>query len=163
MITERWAIVGFMPHYQVSDLGRLRNTRTGKYLSGTRMRKGYIQAMLCDNGQYKMKLMHRLVADAFLGERKGREVNHINGIKSDNRLSNLEWVTASENAIHKYQVLKSRHPSTRQVSTTNHIGQRVIFPSLNAASAFTGVGYTSISACCRGVQKTAGGMKWDYA
>ena len=61
-------------------------------------RRGYETVNLNKN---RCKVIHRLMAEAFLDKPEGKtEVNHINGIKTDNRLSNLEWVTHAENMLH---------------------------------------------------------------
>ena len=62
---------------------------------------GYLSVDLCKNGNVKKTLAHRLIAETFLPNLENKpQVNHINGIKSDNRVSNLEWVTSSENQLH---------------------------------------------------------------
>ena len=55
-----------------------------------------------DAGRQRIFLVHRLVLEAFIGVRPGREGNHKNGVKSDNRLENLEWATRGENQRHAY-------------------------------------------------------------
>ena len=66
---------------------------------------GYLSIELCKNKIHKRRLIHRLVLLTFIGKcPKGYECNHKNGIKTDNRLENLEWVTSSENHIHAYKI-----------------------------------------------------------
>ena len=92
--------------YEVSNLGRVRNTHTGLVLRPWKQNWGYLNIDLYYKGQRKVCLVHNLVATAFVeGWREGLEVNHKNGVKTDNRAENLEWVTASENRQHARDVL----------------------------------------------------------
>ena len=92
--------------YEVSNLGRVRNERTGQVLRLRKGRSGYFDVLLKYKGQDKRFYVHKLVATAFVeGWREGLEVNHKNGVKTDNRAENLEWVTASENHQHAHDVL----------------------------------------------------------
>jgi len=102
---EEWRpIDGF--GYDVSSFGRVRNHRTGRYLSGTVAQNGYIHIGLVppQGGPQKMWLLHRLVAVTFLEQPspKHTHVNHRNKVRSDNRLANLEWMTPSENMLHAF-------------------------------------------------------------
>ena len=92
--------------YEVSNQGDVRRikggkgTRLGTCLKGKTGSTGYTEVNLCRSPKdHKMKLVHRLVAEAFLGA-SDLQVNHKNFDKTDNRLSNLEWVTQSENIQH---------------------------------------------------------------
>ena len=92
--------------YEVSNLGRVRNAHTGLVLRPRKLRYGYLEVKLSYKGLKKHRKIHSLVATAFVeGWREGLQVNHKNGIKSDNRAENLEWVTASENNQHARDVL----------------------------------------------------------
>jgi hypothetical protein len=71
-----------------------------KELTGKVSKCGYRIILLTVNGRRKYTSVHRLVAESFLDPANGRQVNHINGNKLDNRLSNLEWCTAKENLRH---------------------------------------------------------------
>ena len=92
--------------YEVSNLGRVRNKRTGQVLAPVEMSNRYLKVNLYYKGEKKQCQIHQLVATAFVpGWREGLEVNHKNGDKHDNRAENLEWVTHSENQQHSYDVL----------------------------------------------------------
>ena len=92
--------------YEVSNQGRVRNAHTGQVLKQYVMNRGYLEVLLSFKGLHKHHLVHHLVATAFVeGWREGLEVNHKNGVKTDNRAENLEWVTSSENHQHARDVL----------------------------------------------------------
>ena len=94
-------IVGY-PNYQVSNSGKIKSICYNK----ERMLKpqnmnGYLRVGLSKNGKVNLFLIHRLVAITFLENIKNSDfINHKNGIKSDNRVENLEWCNASENLNH---------------------------------------------------------------
>lgn len=101
--------------YQVSSMGRVKtlerivNTQFGyrhhkeQIISFYFDKDGYCRVTLCKNGKDTHALIHRLVCNAFVGNPNNLpEVNHINGVKDDNRIENLEWCTRSENEQHAY-------------------------------------------------------------
>lgn len=119
-MSERWAdVLGYGGLYQVSDQGRVRQGKGihSRMLKQTKTDVGYLVVSLAEDGIFKRKYVHRLVADAFMPDHAmGLEVNHINGDKTDNRLVNLEWVTHKENQQHALNVLKRWHHK-RNLST----------------------------------------------
>lgn len=117
---EIWCdIDGFIGIYQVSNLGRIKRiacvtkTKNGKqYFNAERLmnlvpdRKGYIRVQLRLNSSSKYYSVHRFVAKHFIPNPNNLpEVNHLLGIKADNRASQLEWCTRSHNKMHSYQIL----------------------------------------------------------
>ena len=98
---EIWKeIIGF-ENYFVSSLGKVKNLK-GSILSFG-ISKGYQKVGLYSNNKRTNLYIHRLVAKAFIDNSENKpEVNHINGIKTDNRVGNLEWCTSSENKVHAY-------------------------------------------------------------
>lgn len=108
--------------YEIDDLGNVYSKeRVVKYSTGkahTHKRKllkplnklGYNYIVFSVKGVVKHEPIHRLAAIAFLSNQKGKsQINHINGVKNDNNIKNIEWCDASENMIHSYRVLKNIH------------------------------------------------------
>lgn len=122
---------------------------------------GYEFVYLRKGGKTYRHYVHRLVADNFLSDIKnGNVINHINGIKYDNRVENLEWCSQSENVKHATRVLGKRSILIIQIDklTSEHIRHWA-----NAYEVYEKIGISpgDINACINGKRKSAGGFLWE--
>ncbi len=103
---EDWKKIKNYESYMVSDLGRIKSLKGKKEIILTPSdRNGYLKVSLSKNSKVKDITIHRLVMETFIPNNENKtQVNHINGIKTDNRLENLEWSNASENALHAFKL-----------------------------------------------------------
>jgi hypothetical protein len=175
MKKEIWKPVnGYEGTYEVSNLGRCRSLKRGvvkKYLNHIRP-DGYVVVTLCNNGNGKRFLVHQIVARAFIPNPLGRKfINHINSIKHDNRIKNLEWCTASENSIHSYRSGGRISAMIRRFAEKNPVSVTTYQYDLNGkfirkwacrqeAGKCLGIHRSNISHCIAGRIKTAGGFIW---
>ena len=172
-------IIGFTNYY-ITDTGdvyssKYNNTKKIKKLTPWVTNSGYLMVDLNKNNKKTHKLIHRLVAEAFIPNPENKpQVNHKNGNKRDNNIKNLEWATSSENNLHAYKFLGRTPPRpwlgkfgknnssskiVQQIKNGNIISE---FYGTAEASRKTKVQQSDISACCLGKRKTAGGYTWRY-
>lgn len=144
--------------YHISSEGAVFN-QYAKPLSKQIDKDGYEYVLVRSNGHRKKFLVHRLVADAFIPN-PGLlpQVNHIDGNKRNNRVSNLEWVTNSENQIHSRYILGNQTGFKDTPVVCVETG--TIYKSTRDAWRDTGVCYSHISECANGKRKTAGSYHW---
>lgn len=113
-----------------------------------------------------MHLIHRLVAQMFIPNLFNKKcVNHINGIKTDNRIDNLEWCTYKENSVHSWK--NGLQKKTEEIKKM--ISRPVIcietgkeYYGGQDAMNKTGIDKANINKCCSKKRKTAGGFHWKY-
>ena len=119
---EIWAdIAGYNGTYQVSTLGKVRN-KYGKVLFQCPNAKGYMRVKLIKNGRRTHKRVNRLVAETFISNPFNLpQVNHINGDKQDNSISNLEWVTNRDNVRHAYNMRSLKGIKQGQITLNDYL------------------------------------------
>lgn len=165
MDTEKWKECVRAPGYRVSNLGRLRGKK-GVTLDASTRSAGYAVVCLSIKSKRQMARVHVLVAEAFLPNPDNKPcVNHINGIRDDNRAVNLEWATIKEN--NERRVFRNATPQCngrqKRVVQTSPTGELVrTWDSIADAARHHGIAAANISSCCRGLQKTAVGHQWAY-
>ena len=165
---DEWRRIEDLP-YSVNYSGEVRNDRTGKILKPNKT-AGYYQVRLWVNRTIYYRLVHRLVASAFVENKDGKqEVNHKDGDKTNNNANNLEWVTRSENQVHRYRVLLRRghnHSTKEAVNATKKMvvceetGE--VFESVTCAAKSVGRSQPALSNYLRKRQGTFAGMHWRF-
>lgn len=177
---EEWKEIKKFPDYEVSSSGNVRRIKYNDIQNIAKFKNiktnlkqypdkdGYVKVVLYKNGKQNNIRVHRLVAETFISNPENKpQVNHINGIKNDNRLENLEWNTASENIQHRIKVL---HVSLKNNIKSKKVLQydkegRIIkeYPSAKEAGRQNNFSQGHISEVCRGEMKSYKGYIWKYS
>lgn len=184
---EQWKQIIGIDGYDVSSHGRVRSSdrvltekkrtyfKKGRILKQTLINSGYLTVgVRVSCAVPKTFTVHKLVASAFIENKDEKpQVNHKNGVKTDNRVENLEWCTQSENNKHSYAVLGRKPsnlgkrfgeaPASKAVAQYDlRLNLIRVYSSAREAESVTGVNISSISCACNGRYKTAGRYKWKH-
>lgn len=183
---EIWLdVVGYEGIYQVSSFGRVRSLDKLIYYTDGRVRKykgkllkpsktsarknrkksdSYCEVRITrEKNKSNNYLVHRLVALAFIPNPENKPtVNHIDGVKYNNRVENLEWATYSEQEFHAHKIgLKKDKKAVDMVDIfTGKV--LAVYESMHEADRQTGVNYRNIHSVCTGKRNNAGGYLWQY-
>lgn len=180
--TERNAPIEGFPDYLITSHGRVFSLKYGKMreLKQKIDRYGYMQVCLRKNGKVHSKTVHRLVAKAFIPNPENKnEINHIDENKTNNHVSNLEWMTHKENCNHGTRNERagkaisktnsdgrfkgSNHPYSKSVIGFKIDGCGIKYYAYMSECKKDGFRQSSISSCCKGKLKSTNGYKWYYA
>lgn len=176
---EVWKdIVGYEGYYQISNYGKVKSceryvnkSNGGKKYVGERIMKlfhcpgGYPEVLLTKNSKAKPKLIHRLVAEAFIDNPNNYpEVNHKDEDKDNNCVENLEWCTSKYNANYgtrnEKMSMAFRKPIIQKDIHGNVIKR---WDSIKQMHDESGMDMSSVISVCKGRKETHRGYKWEYA
>lgn len=175
-------VKGFEGKYRVSDKGDVfsvdRLNSRGYRIKGVRLSPrvestGYGFVTLYDGEKIKKWKIHRMVAEHFIENPMNKPcVNHKDGVKLNNKSSNLEWCTHGENKSHSFVELGEKHwmlgkrgkDCINSKTVQQFLNGELVreFGSSQEAFRETGISQGNISAVCRGVRPLAGGFYWRY-
>lgn len=172
-----WKDIRGYPNYIICDDGVVKN-KNGREIKQFKDKDGYLKVSLCKDAKQKTFAVHRLVAIAFIKNPNCyKTVDHINSVKTDNRVCNLQWMTAKDN-LNKYlrEANKFRNGKPKyggrkrgetrriRVNQFTRSGELVnTFISFMNAERKTGVRSGNISMCVNGHKPSAGGYVWRKA
>lgn len=161
-----WKAIKGFENYEINTNGDVRSKRRSGAKGGIikpffdRKNNGYLKVHIYKNGKQYQPFVHRIVAETFLPMVVGKpEVNHKDGVKTNNNVDNLEWCSRKENINHSYE---------HQLRKTKKVGQfkdgKLIatYRSCHYAYVKTGIQCASIYWCIGGIFKQAGGYEWKY-
>lgn len=167
-------IEGYGERYQISSDGQVRSftaASKGAVMAPRITKQGYNSAALTLNNKQKIHPMHRLVAKAFICNPDNKRcVNHIDGVKANNNVSNLEWCTNKENSIHAFRHglikfsdearrlanIKNRERTGEKSTQSKKVIDTVtkkIFNSIKEAAEYVGIKHKTLSAQLLGQNK----------
>lgn len=164
--------IGEFPNYCITDDGQVFNSLGDRIKTVINKGNGYEQVHLCRDGKGYVRKIHRLVAEAFIPNPDNLpQVNHKDGNKLNNNVSNLEWCTQSHNIKHSIATglldnsIGSRANAEKYGKSVVCIQDGYIvarYINVNEASKQTGINRANITSCCHGRRKTAGNYEWRF-
>lgn len=159
----------YKDEYLVSNLGNIKSLKNNIIMKPSRLYNGYLTIPLTRNGYTTRYTVHRLVATAFIQNPNNMpQINHKNGIRTDNNITNLEWCTAQENikdAINRnrgrgYIKVGGQPKKVKQYALDGKFIKE--WNSIKEVTKQININSGNIVNCCKGKRKTAGKFIWKY-
>lgn len=176
MGTEIWKAINGFDGYEISNYGRIRNTK-GEIMQTSGNGLGYAIFRRTINGTYKKEYVHRLVAFAFIPNPENKPcINHLDCNTKNNRADNLEWCTKAENTAYMIKLGRNKRTEIwiqrlntglepmrkRVVGVAVKTGETIEFDGVNKTRE-AGFQPSCVSNCCKGIRKQHKGYIWRYA
>jgi hypothetical protein len=163
---ENWKTIEDFPNYEVSNLGRIRRLTgrlSGHIISQIPNRPGGYLHVVLYNKKYKSRYVHRLVATAFHGNCPAQhECNHIDGIRTNNRADNLEWVTSKKNKTHAIEMgLMNNKGSRHGVAKLTEEQVCAIKKALASGATLASLA-TQYGVCFQAISQIKRGKTWTH-
>jgi hypothetical protein len=166
MIEEWKDIKDYEGLYKVSNLGRVKSNYKGleRLLKPLSKNNGYLFVILYKDTKPTKYYVHRLVAKAFIPNPENKpQVNHIDEDKSNNMVSNLEWVTAKENMNHGTRGLRAGISNGKKIKAIDIAnGESNEYYSINECARQLGLHDQNICKCLKGTRRQTGGYVFKY-
>lgn len=158
-----WKSLTKYPTYSFSDMGELKtfnwkNKGVERIMKPALDEKGYLRTMLKNaDGKFDTVKVHRIIAQAFLPQPEGmNEVNHINGIKTDNRIENLEWSNRRLNIKHAFETGLCKPKGKGVVDSVSG----VYYPSISEAARQMKMPDSTLQSMISGYRKNTTNMQY---
>ena len=150
--------------YSVSDSGLIKNNSTHNLLQQKPDKDGYLNVILSLNGKCHTRKVHRIIAQAFIPNPcELPTVNHINEVKTDNRICNLEWASYRTQVNHGTRSQRAMESiDSCEIEQTLPNGTVIRHPSVRDAARSIGIHPERLVCCLKGRSKSAGGSRWRY-
>lgn len=149
----------------MSNFGRVRSITKNKIMNGDPTKDGYIRIKLYKNKKYESRMVHRLVADAFIplpDDKHEYEIDHKDDDVTNNFVSNLQWLTHAENLEKSFQRGHQFRPKKKIAQFDLNWNFVAVYESKNEAFRQTGIRHIGECALGHKHHKTAGGYNWRY-
>lgn len=167
---EEWKVICDFPNYMVSNMGNVYSIKHKKVMSLKDNSCGYLTLSLYKDRKSTHQYVHRLVAEAFIPNPENKPcIDHLNCVRSDNRVENLRWATYKENCnnpktIEKYkQWVGGKNGNSKSVIQYTKNGELVRkWDCITDVKKELGICGSHIGKCCKRLRKSAGGYKWEY-
>ena len=143
--------------YAITEDGQVWSYKSNKFLKQQKDKDGYLKVSLCKEGKYKQFFIHRLVAIAFIPNIDNKPtVDHIDGDKTNNTISNLCWATYGEQN-------ENPHWKRGRIKIIKCIETNTLYGGITDASKQLQLNISHLSECCNGKRNIYGGYHWRYA
>lgn len=160
---ENFDVINNYPNYGIRRSGEVKNLKTGRILKPRVNRRGYGRVTLYNSEGSKDVAIHKLIAEQFCdGYQNGYDVNHKDGVKTNNYADNLEWCTRSDNIKHAYEIGLKRPSGPHPIKRIEIIETGEQYESIRECARCIDGDFRHIRECLKGTRQTHKGYHYKY-